>query len=487
MQVPAETVSLPALEVLETPAASPLVVSSNSPSKLSKQVIRSSLKASTWDAVFAVVFGGITGGVLLSNFLLQLGASPMEIGMLSSVPMLVNLLQPLGAYLSERTISRHWFNVWIYGPSRLLWLILVAGIGWSCWHPTNSPNLVSWTLAIVLATNIIGSLGSANWLSWMAALVPERLRGRYFGFRNSAISLTTLLSVPLLGLAVSVWPGGPLQGYGVVLFLGVIIGLISLGCQFFMVDVNPQTQHGTADEAGETERWGTAIALLKNGNFVRFLLYFSFWAFAVNICTPFFGLYLLDNLNIDVSWVTLYSSLTAAATLVMMVVWGKLADRIGNRPLLVFVGVLAALTPLLWLGLGADPVSVWVWFPLLHLFMGGTWAAIDLCTNNLQMAVAAGRHQSAYFAIAAAVAGVSGALGTTVGGFLAELDNFGGLPTVFALSAVLRLVAILPLVFVKEHRSHPIRKVWRSLISPKLQLVPLRAPITVDPLTNGSE
>ena len=177
MQVPVETVSLPVSEVLETTPASPVVISSNPPSKISKQAIRSSLKASTWDAAFAVIFGGITGGVLLSNFLLQLGASPMEIGMLSSVPMLVNLLQPLGAYLSERSTSRHWFNVWIYGPSRLLWLILVAGIGWNCWHQTDSPNLVNWTLAIVLATNVIGSLGSANWLSWMAALVPGQLRG----------------------------------------------------------------------------------------------------------------------------------------------------------------------------------------------------------------------------------------------------------------------------------------------------------------------
>ncbi|WP_204267050.1 hypothetical protein, partial [Klebsiella aerogenes] len=45
----------------------------------------------------------------------------------------------------------------------------------------------------------------------------------------------------------------------------------------------------------------------------------------------------------DVSWVTIYSSLTSAATLVMMIVWGKLADRIGNRPVLVFVGLLVGL------------------------------------------------------------------------------------------------------------------------------------------------
>ncbi|HEY9693584.1 MAG TPA: MFS transporter [Oculatellaceae cyanobacterium] len=461
----------------------------NSPTKLSKSVIRSSLKASTWDGIFAVIFSNITGGVLLSNFLLQLGANPMEIGMLCSVPMLVNLLQPLGAFISERTTSRHWYNIWIFGPSRLLWLILVIGIAFNNWLHIPPHDLVICTLAILLVTNVVGALGSANWLTWMAVLVPQKLRGRYFGVRNSAISLTTLLCVPILGVAVSVCPGGTIQGYGVILFLGVIIGLISLSCQFFMADINPKEQaikHSSKDtiivsSSGAEEKQKSSLLELTSHldpNFLKFLLYFGFWAFAVNICTPFFSLYLLDNLKIDVSWVTIYSSLTSAATLVMMIVWGKLADRIGNRPVLVFVGLLVGITPLLWLGLGSDKVSVWFWFPLLHLFMGGTWAAIELCTNNLQMVVAPERHQASYFAIAAAVSGVTGALGTTAGGFLAQYTHFGGLTTVFVLSAVLRLAALLPLIFVQEQRSQSLVELmqasmlnWRSLFSIKPQLV----------------
>jgi MFS family permease len=460
----------------------------NPPQKVDKQTIRTSLKASTWDAVFATIFSNITGGVLLSNFLLQLGASSMEIGMLASVPMLANLLQPVGAYFSEQTSSRRWYNLCIYGTARLLWLILVLGIGWSSWHPTKPHALLSLTLAIVLATTVIAAFGSANWLTWMARLVPERLRGRYFGIRNSAISLTALLCMPLLGVAVSAWPGGTIQGYGAILLLGVAIGLISIGCQFFMADVNPQEQARNLEiDRSVTPEPGSAATSLHSldPNFLRFLLYFGFWAFAVNVCTPFFGLYLLDNLNIDVSWVTIYSSLTSAATLVMMVVWGKLADRIGNRPLLVLVGVVVGVTPLLWLGLGSDKVSVWFWFPLLHLFMGGTWAAIDLCTNNLQMAVAPQRNQSSYFAIAAAVGGVTGALGTTAGGFLAQLTEFGGLSVVFAVSGVLRLIALLPLLFVQESRSQSLVAVVRSLLPVRTQIAPVEFSITTQALTSS--
>jgi hypothetical protein len=79
------------------------------------------------------------------------------------------------------------------------------------------------------------------------------------------------------------------------------------------------------------------------------------------------------------------------------------------------------------------------------------------------------RNQSIYFAIAAAVPGVTGAIGITVGGYVATVTNFGGLPTVFALSAVLRLFALLPLVFVHEQRSVPLVQLMRVLFPVRKQ------------------
>jgi MFS family permease len=469
--VAVKTLSTRNREDMEHSMTTEAEISVNTASKLDKQAVRGSLKASTWDSVFSSMYISITGGVLLSNFLLELGASPMQIGMVSSVPMLVNLLQPVGAYLSERTTSRRLYGMSIFGPARLLWLILVLGIGWNCWHHTDSQILVNLTLAMILFSNLMGALGSASWLSWMATLVPKQLRGRYFGIRSSATNLTNLISVPLLGLVVSTWPGGTIQGYGVLLLFGVVVGLISLACQYKMADVNPQEQ-GSKRVKEDDVSFAPSFPRL-DPNFLRFLLYVGFWGFAVNISAPFFNLYMLDNLNIDVKWVTVYGSLMAGASLLMLLVWGKLADRIGNRPVLILVGVLVALTPFLWLGTGSNSVSVWLWFPLLHLLMGGTNAAIELCNNNLQMVVAPRRNQAKYFAMVAAVAGVGGSLGTTVGGFLAEFAESGGLPAIFALSAVVRLAALLPLIFVAEKRTQSLSQLVRSLLPAKPQFFPV--------------
>ncbi|GAB1543969.1 MFS transporter [Scytonema sp. NUACC21] len=459
------TLSSPTLEVLEPLPTSVLGQKIDPSTKISKQDIRTSLKASTIDGILATIFSNITSGVLLVNFLLELGATPVEIGFLSSIPLLVNFLQPLGAFIADRRSSRHWYVLAIFAPSRLLWLVLLLGIAWMVRFGNPPHQLVTWTLAIILITHVLGALGSSAWFSWMAALVPPRLRGRYFGLRNSSASLTNLLCMPLLGFGISAWPGGQVQGFGVMLLVGIILGLASLACQFWMVDVNPQITHLETSLQNRENNQGSQekVSILKDINFLRLLLYLGLWMFAVNLSAPFFNLYMMQNLALDLNVVTLYTSLASGANLVMLVFWGKLADRVGNRPLLLLVGILIAVTPIFWLFTGADAVSVWVWLPLIHLATGGSIAASELCINNIQMSVAPVDRPSQYFALAAAVAGVGGGLGSTVGGFIAGLDFVAGLPGLFALSVVLRLIALLPLVFVREPRSQSVIEILRNI------------------------
>jgi len=464
-------VSLQTSEILDN-KVSQLVLYPKTGLKIAKQDVRSTLKASTIEGVFAAVFESATTGLLLSNFLLQLGATSVEIGILSAIPMLVNFLQPLGAYIADRTTSRHWYNLGIFGASRLLWMVLVVAIV-SGPDRANHQQLLEWTLASVLGASVLAAFATSNWFSWMAAVVPHRLRGRYFGFRNSATSLVTLLGVPVMGLFVSAWGDNPILGYGVVLFLGVLAGVISLAYQFLMVDVNPQI-YGKDPEIDRVkdkkEKTTTDFvpSVLKDSNFLMFIVYFSVWTFAVNLSAPFFNVYLLRDLSLDVNLVTIYTSLSSGANLLLLMFWGKLADRWGNRPLLIAVGLVVALTPLLWLGTGNYSFAVWVWLPLLHLLGGTTLGAIALCTNNIQMEIAPIEQPSSYFAIAAAVSGVAGALGTTAGGFLAELPGMS-LEGLFALSAAVRLVGLLPLILVREPRSLSLRSIVPTFVFSQLQ------------------
>ncbi|OIP75047.1 MAG: MFS transporter [Oscillatoriales cyanobacterium CG2_30_44_21] len=413
--------------------------------------VRNSLRASSVDGSLSTIFSNITGGVLLSNFLIDLGASPFEIGMVASLPMLANLLQPLGALLSNRSRSRHDYGIWTFLPARLLWLVLLAGIILRGSSGDFSRELVYLTLTLVITSNVLGAMGSASWMSWLAALVPAKLRGRYYSVRSIVSNVTGLVCLPIASFVIANWRGDSIAGYGLVLGLGISAGVASLTCQHLMIDINPQ-DYQDAQEDDQINLFDNLIAPFQDRNLIFFLIYIAIWGFAVNLSTPFFNLYMLENLDVDITWVTLLSSLSSGANMLMLLVWGRLSDRIGNRALLIFVGIAIAITPLFWLLTGLSQVQeqLWLYLIVFHLFLGGTWAAIDLGSNNIQIGIAPIKHHATFFAIVSAIAGFSSALGTTVGGTLAQYAHYDGLFGVFFLSSIFRLVAIIPLLSVHE-------------------------------------
>ncbi len=458
--------------------------------------IRTSLKASTMDGVFAAIFSNITGGVLLSNFLVQLRASSVEIGIISAIPMLANLVQPFGAWLSDRFRSRQRYCLSVYLPSRLLWLSLPIGIVLYSQQMIDKGTITLWTIVVVAFSYVLGGLGSAVWLSWMSALVPRRLRGRYFGIRNSAANLTGLIVIILAGLWVDKYPRGELEGFAIALGISIFAGVISLLCQQYMTDVHPAGQQ-FGSNATESERSpvkesredspsipqeafssaspaaashpakstfsdhpSTSIVsevpetfvstIWGDRQFLAFLAYFSGWMFALNLSAPFFNIYLLQNLSIKVSHVTLYNSLAALANILILVPFGRWSDRIGNRNPLIGLGLVMVILPILWLQIGTDDISRWAGLPLLYLLNGGANAVIDLCANNLQLEIAPTLHQAKYFGFTAAISGVSGALGTVAGGEIAQMELMGGLIGLFVISSVLRLCSLIPLFWIQE-------------------------------------
>ena len=322
--------------------------------RFSKLDIRQSLRASTLDGAFSSAFDNIVRGILIGNFLLGLGAGAFEIGLLSSIPMMAHLLQPLGAYFSERTTSRHLYCLWIYGTSRLLWLLPAGGIFMFTHGFLGVHGLTLLTMGVLAVSNILDAIGCASWMSWMAVLVPTQLRGRYFSRRRSLSSLTALLTIPAGGWLVSSWMGGEIEGYAIVLIVAVLLGLISLGFQFQMRDVNPQVEAtacqisysdgvrsdsassvsarsddnclsnnasltgDTASEEGDVARSRSSklletVGLFRDRNFLILLLFLGSWTFGFNLSAPFFNFYLLSSLGISVQWVTIYGGLVYGA------------------------------------------------------------------------------------------------------------------------------------------------------------------------------
>ncbi len=430
--------------------------------------ITTSLKASIMDALFSEVFMVTTTGILLSNFLIELGGSSIVFGMLFSIPNAVSLVQLLGAYLSELTTSRFHYSLLTHGLSRLVWLFLVIGIVAHSLGQINSHQLINLTLVVILLSNSLDALGIPSWISWMARIVPEDIRGRFFGLRNGTLSLMNLICLPLLGLFISKFPGGTFQGFGIILVLGILSGVISLGCQYLQVDINPQMENASFTTASDITKTASNQAeriqffLSKqvssimagiqqhNSNFLIFVFYFSCWMLTFNLIDPFLTYYMLHNLKLDVSLVTLYGTIHRIGYLLASIFWGYLSDKIGNLFILRIVVITGAIIPLLWMNVSPTWFNIFIYLPMLNFLRGGVLAGATICNNNIQIAISPVKQQSIYVAIINAMGGISSAIGITIGGFIAEDSSWGGSFVLFKVSAFLILLVLIPLAFVKE-------------------------------------
>ena len=167
--------------------------------------------------------------------------------------------------------------------------------------------------------------------------------------------------------------------------------------------------------------------------------------------SPFVLPYFLNHLHMSFVQVAIWSAVSAASALVLAPAWGRLADRVGNRPVLAVATFMAGtLLPLSWML--AAPGQLWpIW---VSGFLDAlVWSAINPGIFNLSLATTPRENRAAFIAVFSALTGVAGFVGGLVSGPLLELyralgpatggpgGGWTAYHTLFATSAALRVLA----------------------------------------------
>ena len=142
-------------------------------------------------------FGILSAGAAIMTVFLSehLGASPGMIGLNVALFTLGPLLSTLGAPLFNRVRRRRPLWVWLTAAGRAPYLLLPL-VPLLMHHESLRPYLLAAVIAIGALAMAINGMTSVGWWSWMADLIPDRMRGRFFGRRNRDLLIVAAL-VPL--------------------------------------------------------------------------------------------------------------------------------------------------------------------------------------------------------------------------------------------------------------------------------------------------
>ena len=146
------------------------------------------------------VMSGISDSYI-TPYALSLNANNAQIGLLSSFSGLVSpLSQLLGSRLMEK-YSRRRIIITSVSLQALTWLpIILLGIFFL------SNSFVSYLPIILIAFYslyaIFGAIAGPSWFSLMGDLVPEKIRGKYFGKRGKICGAIALASTIIAGTVI---------------------------------------------------------------------------------------------------------------------------------------------------------------------------------------------------------------------------------------------------------------------------------------------
>lgn len=152
------------------------------------------------------------------------------------------------------------------------------------------------------------------------------------------------------------------------------------------------------------------------------------WSFAVNLAAPFFTVYMLKRLQLDMSFIIALLVLSQLMSLVFLRIWGKFSDRFSNKSVLGVSGPLFVGCILAW-SFTTMPEKYSLTIPLLvaiHVFMGISTAGVNLASGNIGLKLAPKGQATAYLAprniITSMAAGIAPVLGGRLADFFAERE-----------------------------------------------------------------
>jgi MFS family permease len=330
--------------------------------------VERSLDASIKDGASYNVMMGL-GELFVVPCAVSLGAPDFLSALLTTIPIFLgSCAQVVTPTLIEKTgRRRRWYMIGATVQT-LTWIPMIAAVF--------APKPVGfWLLMggfIVYYAALQFSMPA--WLSVMGDLVPPVTRGRYFGRRTAICILLQFVSGTVAGLGLWIYKKHGYEAWGyATIFTGAMLARWA-STYYLGRMVEPSYTH-------REEESFTIVQFLRRlpqSNFAKFVMFVGCLTASAQFVGCLFPLYWLRTLNYPYWWH--YTACVTAIVVIQipaLLFWGRVADRYGNKRVLVVTSVAVAVLPALWLLSTHIALAVF-----LQMWSGFFWSGFNQSVQN---------------------------------------------------------------------------------------------------------
>ena len=334
----------------------------------------------------------VTSGAFLSGLAYLVGAGTALTGIIAALPTLMNTIQIFSSVVYENRAGSKRITVEFALIQRLCLLMML-------FVPTlmlGARISVAVIAVLYSCAHFCGAFINTGANNWLISLVKKERLGRYLGLKDSMTLVASTGGSLILSKILDAYRFADQEILGFR-----IIGILCIG--ICVVDITCLTL------IREPEN----VKPLTDQNYRNILIFFLLWSVASNFASPFFSIYMLENLGLSYFYITVMNMVASVARIAAANLWGKAADSYSWR--LVTLGSIFMLG-VAYIGWGLlTKENCIYWLPVVQAVSGVAWGGINIATFRMQFAFAPLEHRVSYVSFCSTMVGFVGFFSSMLG------------------------------------------------------------------------
>jgi len=425
---------------------------------MSTSQLGKNLRLCTYDGLAAtpIVYLVQPGNFIIAALLVELfRLPPATYGLIFSLPFWGNFAQVFLMPVVNRSYSPKAVSIASSSLQLLCWVAMATMLSFL---PIDKPEISGhWFISLFAVSAAITALTGVSWMSWVQEWVPLRLRGKYFGVRNSLLLVSQIVFVLFSGWLIARL-GDTVAAFQAVIGCAVVLRIFSILFQHRI-----QAEIPITDRAETKLSWREQLSIVRESKpFLWLTAYGCIWGLAASTFGPFYAVFIYKVLGLSVQSVGILVILTSVGGALSAPAWGALADRFGNKPVMLFCMISWQLQNFLWCIL--TPENQWLLYGMWS-FGGVVSTGFILSLFNLQLKIIPVHAKTLAISLNLAITSLVTAMGPIIGGaILGHLLQDGRAPIdvyhrVFLVTPIAALLACFFLTRVQESAASPLASV----------------------------
>jgi MFS family permease len=350
----------------------------------------------------------LTSGAFLVGYASYLGANEQFNGIIVALPLLANIIQLFSPLVFEKLSRRRPLIVALCLFYRTL-LCLMMFIPFVT--DSKPARLLILGGMYFLAYCAAGFLTPAA-ASWIISLVPDKLRGRYFGLRDMCILASAAVLSLVIGRVLDLFKSNRQDylGFVVVFSVALVITLFNVLTlkRIREPEVKPYDQN--------LDIKGLISIPLRDKQFRKVVLLNILWNLSVQFSLPFFSVYMVNGLKLSYTYIMVIGIILSCVQSYSARIWGRISEKKSWEFTTVASMAVLGVVHVTWSFINHN--TYFVIIPFVQVLAGIGWAGVNMSLFNIQFKYAPQEGRTVFIGFNAALAGAAGFFSALMGSFV---------------------------------------------------------------------